>query len=312
MQKDAKYKRRLLLAIIGMLLFVFISFGTLGVYIYKTFMPIYRENQTKKANAVEFKNYIKLVTKYDKEKKYDEELYAAKKALSVADGDIAKSQAYYAIGNSYFYLEDYDKAEENAKKSIKLDPNYSYAYDTLFLVSMNKKEYDSALSFAKKFIKIMPKSDIGYASAAYAYYNLGNKDEAVKNITKAIEINPKEELYKDYLKTYQEKNETKTNSITAADINPEDKDPNYWKTQLGYMNDDEKNINTITGNPKYDQAKLTQARNMLNQRKGIINPIYAKLQAGQALNNPDAQALDRYWAITEQYYILADEILHPK
>ncbi len=312
MQKDAQYKRRLLLGIIGMLIFIFLSIGAMGLYAYKTIMPLYREGQTHKKNMTEFSRQMALVAKYDREKKYQEELEAGKKALGYATSDIAKSQAYYAIGSAYYYLDEKELAKENANKSIKLDPKYSYAYDTLVQIDLDNKDYKSALENSKKFLKVQPDLGKTYQNLAYSYFYLGDKENAVKNIDKAIKLDPKSDIYKQDKTSFQQDNAKTTSVTSAADINPEDKDPNYWKTQLGYMSDDEKNINTITGNPKYDQAKLAQAKNMLNQRKSIINPIYSKLLAGQALNNADAQALDRYWAITAQYYVLADEILHPK
>lgn len=82
--------------------------------------------------------------------------------------------AYLYLGNVYFEMKDYERAEERYKKAIEEDPKNADAYNNL----------------------------------AWLYYTTGkNLEEAERLVLKAIELNPPgSALYEDTLKRIREKN----------------------------------------------------------------------------------------------------------
>lgn len=311
MEQKRKYKYPFFLVIIIFIVIYFLTVILTGFTYYQLISSIKSKVNVTREKQDNYVKHIKEAQTFNKEKKDQEALSASQKALTYARSDAQKAQANYWIGMSYLFLDDYTKAQESAEKSISQDPKNPYAYDILVGVNIKNKNYDKALENSQKLVKALPGYDQGYADLAESYYYLGDKESAIKYINTAIKLNPKAEYHKESLKFY-EGEPTVNNTAPNSTLLPEDKDPNYWKTQLGYMNDDKGKLEIITGNSKYNQDKIAQEKVMLNQRINIITPIYNKLAAGQTLNSSDAQAINTYWSITERYYALADEILAGK
>lgn len=79
--------------------------------------------------------------------------------------------AYLYLGNVYFEMKDYERAEERYKKAIEEDPKNADAYNNL----------------------------------AWLYYTTGkNLEEAERLVLKAIELNPSKSIYEDTLQRIRE------------------------------------------------------------------------------------------------------------
>lgn len=81
---------------------------------------------------------------------YEKSIVALTKYVYKSHFDLEKYQALLDIGHMYLWREDFDSAEETAKKAIEVSPRVAFAYTLLGEVYMKKDRPDLAkLEFAK-------------------------------------------------------------------------------------------------------------------------------------------------------------------
>ena len=83
--------------------------------------------------------------------------------------DYDKGLANFELGNCYFDLEDYRKAGEYYKKTLKYIPDDGLTYYNLGAAYYNLGEYDTAAGYYKKYIEVEPTGD--YVSEAQDLLN---------------------------------------------------------------------------------------------------------------------------------------------
>jgi len=154
----------------------------------------------------------------------DEEVLL-KKAVEVSP---ISTNAYWALGDYYNNIKDYELAKHNLHKAINISHGNYIALELLGVVYAETQDYETAVFYLKKAIETAPAEEEGYYRAnndlglVYSYiedfdnslfylnraiqidpelskaYNdlgtvyggLGEFDKAIKEINKAIEINP--------------------------------------------------------------------------------------------------------------------------
>ena len=84
----------------------------------------------------------------------------------------------------FYFTRQYDRAMEQYKKAVEMDPNNSFARISLAMTYVNKRMYEEAILVASK-----PELDDAYLLAATgnAYARLGKRTEAQKIIEKLKE-----------------------------------------------------------------------------------------------------------------------------
>ncbi len=137
---------------------------------------------------------------------------------------------YFDLGDYYWFLEDYPRAEEMFKKALEFYPKKDDVYFSLgkFYYDQNKiiegeemlkksidanlglagtryielashyqseKRYTEAEEFFKKGIALSPEKYQGFVNLGWAYYEQGKFDEAEACFKKAVEFNLGEEPY---------------------------------------------------------------------------------------------------------------------
>jgi tetratricopeptide (TPR) repeat protein len=112
-----------------------------------------------------------------------------KKAIEI---DPQKATGYIVMGSALLNQGNVDKAIENYKKAIEIAPDKvgAIAYITLGNALLNQGKVDEAVENYKKAIEIDPQKATGYIAMGSALLNKGNVDEAIENYKKAIEIAP--------------------------------------------------------------------------------------------------------------------------
>ncbi|PKP56543.1 MAG: hypothetical protein CVT88_10080, partial [Candidatus Altiarchaeales archaeon HGW-Altiarchaeales-1] len=93
-------------------------------------------------------------------------------------------------GNLFYNLNEFEEAEKEYRKAIRINPNYAGAHNNLGLLLQNLKRYKEAEKEYREAIRINP-------NLAGAHYNLGRLlqnlkryEEAEKEYKEAIRINP--------------------------------------------------------------------------------------------------------------------------
>ena len=119
---------------------------------------------------------------------------AAKIVIFNSDWAIAESAAfYYKRGNDKYDAEDYKGALKDYKKAIKINPQYSDAYNNRGNVKLDLNLYKEAIKDYTKAIEFSPQYGDAYYNRGLAKENLKDFKGAIKDYTKAIEFFPKGE-----------------------------------------------------------------------------------------------------------------------
>jgi len=110
------------------------------------------------------KSYFNSAYQMQKQGKLKESIYLYKCSLEI----LPTAEAYTYLGWAYSWNGEYEKAIEECKKAISLDPDYGNAYNDIgaYLISLNRTE--EAIPWLKRALKAKR-----YENYAYPYLNLG-------------------------------------------------------------------------------------------------------------------------------------------
>jgi serine/threonine protein kinase/predicted Zn-dependent protease len=135
----------------------------------------------------------------EKERLYIEEDYAAyiendqQKSIQLLKQLIDKypkeKRAYLALANTYGYDES-DKAIEELKKALEIDPNYAEAIQSLGLYYRYKGDFEKALEVFKKYAFVSPDQANTIDNLANLYFREGRFEEAIAKFKEALSVRP--------------------------------------------------------------------------------------------------------------------------
>lgn len=100
------------------------------------------------------------------------------------------AEAYNNRGIIYANRDQYDKAIADYSKALKLKPNNVETYNNRGLLYVNKGLYTKAIADFNKVIELKPDLAEGYNNLGMAYGNQGIDDKAIAGFTQAIELKP--------------------------------------------------------------------------------------------------------------------------
>ncbi len=91
-------------------------------------------------------------------------------------------EVYNLMGVIYLNLKDWKKAEESLSRALKIDPNFSEAYNNLGLLFLLQGKYQTAISYFEKAIAnpLYTNAHSAKTNMAQAYYLLGDKEKALE------------------------------------------------------------------------------------------------------------------------------------
>ncbi len=126
---------------------------------------------------------------YLKDGRYTEALQELELARQT---DKCDAEVYNLLGIAYMAKKDYEKAEECFREAIKLNPNYSEAYNNYGSLKMLQENYQEAIIYFEKALSnpFYLNSHIAKANLGWAYYKLRDKEKAILYLTSAIKENP--------------------------------------------------------------------------------------------------------------------------
>lgn len=110
-------------------------------------------------------------------------------------------QTYYKNGYIYFAQENYEKAEQNYKKAIELNPNFENAHYWLGKVYQQSGAYNKAIEQWKEVLRINPENQYAFLYLIGSFNSTSRiqSDSAPDYLNEGIKMigNPEEYLYKE-------------------------------------------------------------------------------------------------------------------
>jgi serine/threonine protein kinase/Tfp pilus assembly protein PilF len=85
---------------------------------------------------------------------------------------------------------DLDKAIEEYKKALELDPNYGEVINMLASIWRTKGDFEKALELYRKYASLSPGDANPYDSMANLYFRKGRIDDAIANLKEALRVKP--------------------------------------------------------------------------------------------------------------------------
>ena len=95
----------------------------------------------------------------------------------------------FILGVQTYINKDYKISESYFNEVIKLNSNYSEAYNNRGIVKYNLGNINEAIEDYNKAIELNPNYAEAYNNRGIVKYNLGNINEAIEDYNKAIELN---------------------------------------------------------------------------------------------------------------------------
>jgi tetratricopeptide (TPR) repeat protein len=147
----------------------------------------WRDNLDKNPNCAFALN--NLACAHQRAGQYEEAKKAANEAVRIEPGVGAN---WFALGNAYASLGQYNFAIDNYKKGIDTHPiDPAGLYDNLATAYVRIGHDDLAVSYFDKAISAKPKRGTAYNNRGNAYARMGKLDLAIQDYTKAIELKPR-------------------------------------------------------------------------------------------------------------------------
>ncbi len=111
----------------------------------------------------------------------------AEKAVSL---DTTSPHILWALGYSYLFKKEYQKAIDSLEKAIHIAPSYADGYALLALINNNLGRYEQATEKIRKAMAINPVYTFEYPYLlGWAHYGARRYEQAVEILAKAIERN---------------------------------------------------------------------------------------------------------------------------
>jgi TolB-like protein/Tfp pilus assembly protein PilF len=115
---------------------------------------------------------------------------AVVKAEKAATLDNTSPHILWALGYSYLFKKEYQKAIDALEKAIHISPSYADAYGLLALINNNLGRYEQAAEQIRKAKVINPVYTFEYPYLlGWALYGAERYEEAIETLAKAIERN---------------------------------------------------------------------------------------------------------------------------
>ena len=123
-----------------------------------------------------------------------------KRKITIEDNESEKSVSKnkealeeYSKGVGYFEEKNYKKALTYFKKSVKIDPDFAFAWDNIGMCNRLLEKYDDAIEAYKKSLAIDPNGAMPLHNLPVAYEKKKDYDNAIihyKNISKVLPDDP--------------------------------------------------------------------------------------------------------------------------
>jgi tetratricopeptide (TPR) repeat protein len=99
-------------------------------------------------------------------------------------------RAHSSLGNFYYGLQEWDKAEKELRIAIEIDPDFAPPYNELGYALSNQGKYDDAITSLRKYSELRPDDPNPHDSMGEIYLWMGNHESSIKEFSKSLELDP--------------------------------------------------------------------------------------------------------------------------
>lgn len=100
------------------------------------------------------------------------------------------AEEYYNLGNTFFDIEDYDRAVAQYTRALTIDPNFSRAEYNLVFSYLELNRYDDARELLEQLLERDPENLLLRESDAYVDHLSGETEQALEKYEQVLEIDP--------------------------------------------------------------------------------------------------------------------------
>jgi len=118
----------------------------------------------------------------------------SKKLIEKAMKENNTPDYWIVLGNVYFGMEEYDKAEECYNEALRIDPMNEEAWNNKGFLYFTQSKFDMALNCYEKAIEINPSYRQAWYNKGYTYHAMGNLSKAIYNYWMALRIDSQDEV----------------------------------------------------------------------------------------------------------------------
>jgi tetratricopeptide (TPR) repeat protein len=169
--------------------------------------------------------------------------------------------AFYQRGKAYFKIKDYQAAQADISKAIKLQPSSAELYAERGLVHYMAKKQDKAMSDFNTAVEMEPENPFRYASRAFIKDGLNDLEGAKKDYQKALELDPEDAISHNNLGLVLGKmgqhNRAEKHYEDAEKLDPK----NFG------MSKNSENKSDVAPQPKIEPAPLPEIKNTKNKQE---------------------------------------------
>ncbi len=134
----------------------------------------------------DFETELALARIYDKGKRFSEQAKALDQADALAKSDDQKEQVLFTRGAMYERMKNYDAAEAEFHKVLKLNPDNAGALNYLgYMLAYRNLRLDEAQKFVAKALELDPDNPAYLDSLGWVYYQQGKLNEAEGPLVRA-------------------------------------------------------------------------------------------------------------------------------
>lgn len=134
----------------------------------------------------DFETELALARIYDKGKRFSEQAKALDQADALAKSDDQKEQVLFTRGAMYERMKNYDAAEAEFHKVLKLNPDNAGALNYLgYMLAYRNLRLEEAQKFVAKALELDPDNPAYLDSLGWVYYQQGKLNEAEGPLVRA-------------------------------------------------------------------------------------------------------------------------------
>jgi tetratricopeptide (TPR) repeat protein len=104
--------------------------------------------------------------------------------------EMDKAKKHYKLGVEYHKQELTDRAIEELKQALEIDPNYEEAHYELGLIYHEQDDYKNAFQELQQAVKLNPEHAEAHYRLGYVYQGLKGYTQALEEFNKVLKIDP--------------------------------------------------------------------------------------------------------------------------